>query len=63
MVQDHLCSHIGELIHFFGLPNNYFIHLVSVPQLRHKLQEQYDLVPNIKVYLNPIPSNRLFLNV
>lgn len=38
MGQGSLICHIGEIIYFFGLPNDYFIHLISTLQLRCKLE-------------------------
>lgn len=40
MGQYRLCCHLGEIISFFSLPNDYFSHAISMPQVRHKLEEQ-----------------------
>lgn len=40
MGQHRLCSQTDEITYFFGLPNDCFIHIVSVPQLRRRLEEQ-----------------------
>lgn len=39
------------IISSFGLPNDYFIHAISMPQVRHKLEEQSKLMPNTNFFL------------